>query len=317
MPSGSPLYSAYSLPHRSEAFLADWNAVIMPPGTKSRLLAYVRALQRLQPVEPTSLGIRRAVLLFGPPGCGKTSLARGLPAAWVASTGQFKAAFIHVHTHALFSGVRGEGQKNVLSVFRAIGEMATSQENGRPLPLFVLIDEVETLGTDRTSINLEANPLDAMYQVTAFLESLDLCARESPNVTFVFTTNLPRGIDRAVRERVDFEVEIPLPSEHARAAILADGIGSLAAAFDVSDLLATASAKPVDPQWRKVVEATQGLSGRTLRHLLILAATAGVDSPVLTMTHLEQALHEKDAVEASLLASRGIYNEVFQEESSS
>jgi pachytene checkpoint protein 2 len=308
MPEQARLFDVYRLPQQLETLLPDWEAVYLPKQVKGMLLDYAQTLQRLRRVPAHGLALRRAVMLYGPPGCGKTSLARGLPAKWSVLAGERRAGLIQINTHALFSGVRGEGQKNVLSAFDQIAEQATTGH-----PLFVLIDEVETLGTDRASISLEANPLDAIYQVTAFFESLDKIARNFPNVTFTFTTNIPKAIDRAVRERVDFVVEIPLPDDVRRSMILADAIRSLQDAFDVKELLSLATADPPRQAWVELVRATSGLSGRTLRHLLVLAATNAVRSRVLELGHLQQALVQVQRAEEGLLASGGTYIERYQE----
>jgi pachytene checkpoint protein 2 len=308
MPAQERPFDLYQLPEQLDKLLPDWEAVYVPEQTKVTLLDYVQTLNRLRDVPAQGLALRRAVMLYGPPGCGKTSLARGLPAMWTQLTGARRVGFIQVNTHALFSSLRGEGQKNVLNAFQQIIEQASTGH-----PIFVLIDEVETLGTDRASISLEANPLDAIYQVTAFFESLDKIARDQPNVTFIFTTNIPKAIDRAVRERVDFVVEIPLPDEVHRSVILANAIYSVRTAFDVTELLALAKASPPHPAWVELVQLTSGLSGRALRHLLVLAATSAARSTALQLGHLRRAISMVQQAEEGLVASGGAYLERYQE----
>ena len=96
------------------------------------------------------------------------------------------------------------------------------------LPTFVLFDEVETIATDRASISTVTPPLDTLYGVNAFIEATDALLRAHPNVVLLYTSNLPRAIDRAISERVDFSLPVPLPDAPTRLLILWDALRGVA-----------------------------------------------------------------------------------------
>ena len=125
----------------------EWERILTSAEFKARLLRYLRLLVLLGKGNASSVGLalRRALLLYGPPGCGKTSLARSLPNEW-ATLEEVQANFLQAHANALPSGERGGTQKNVETLFLQIGEVAAMG-----LPTFVLFDEVEAVSTDRAS----------------------------------------------------------------------------------------------------------------------------------------------------------------------
>ena len=143
-------------------------------------------------VPRTVLPLHGVILLVGPPGTGKTSLARGL-AHRVAESFKGKAfRLIEVEPHSLTSSMLGKSQRAVTELFSQA--VAESAERGSTI---VLLDEVETLAADRAKMSMDANPIDAHRATDAVLIQLDALAERFPDLLFVATSNFPGAVDSA------------------------------------------------------------------------------------------------------------------------
>ena len=124
-------------------------------------------------------------------------------------------AYIELDPHALTSSSLGRSQRAVEHLFSEVLE-----EQAAIGPLIVLIDEVETIATDRSQLSLETNPVDVIRAVDAALIGLDRLARKFSNVLILATSNMREAIDPALRTRADFICEVPAPDAEARQAII-------------------------------------------------------------------------------------------------
>ncbi len=139
----------------------------------------------------------KGILLFGPPGTGKTMLAK-------AVAGELDATFFNISPATMMSKWLGESEKIVKRLF----EVAKEKQ-----PSIVFIDEVDSLTQVRTG-----NENDAMRRVkTQLLTSMEgLTTKKEDRVVVIGATNVPWEIDPAFRRRFERRIYIPLPDREAR-----------------------------------------------------------------------------------------------------
>jgi len=143
------------------------------------------------------------VLMYGPPGCGKTYLAR-------ATAGEARAAFLSIGLHDVLDMWIGSSERNLHAIFEGARQR-------KPCVLF--FDEVDALGAKRSDM---ANA-SGRQSVNQFLAELDGATCDNEGVLVLAATNAPWHVDSAFRRpgRFDRLIFVPPPDAEARAAILA------------------------------------------------------------------------------------------------
>jgi pachytene checkpoint protein 2 len=267
-----------------------WDSIILDESIKTQLLSQAMLNFTLRgKVDRSVVPLHGVILLVGPPGTGKTSLARGLAHRTALS---FKGAhfqLLEVEPHTLTSAAMGKTQRAVSELFsQSISEAATSG------PTIVLLDEVETLAADRAKMSMEANPVDVHRATDAVLVQLDLLADQNPQLLFVATSNFPQAVDSAFTSRCDLVMHIPLPDAKACGAILHDCLIGLGHTYPAIAKLVTSA------QIGRCAAACVGLDGRTIRKMVVNALASSTQTAMNpnAMT-VEQLLAAAQAATAS------------------
>ena len=183
----------------TEKPMVKWEEVVgLDPAKKAVKEAIVYPVQR---PDLFPLGWPRGILLFGPPGCGKTLLA-----AAVAT--EIDANFYSIDAASIMSKWLGEAEQNVAKLFNSARKSAN---DGRPAIVFV--DELDSL------MGQHANEVGGEIRVrNQFLKEMDgiMDKGKALHVYVIGATNKPWDLDWAFIRRFQKRILVPLPDNHTR-----------------------------------------------------------------------------------------------------
>jgi hypothetical protein len=261
-----------------------WDSVVVDQMIKKRLLGYTSTSMQFSEalINTDIITCNRIMLLHGPPGTGKTTLAKSLAQkTFIRQSQKYTSGglLLEINSHSLFSKWFSESGKLVMKLFEHINDVAEDTETF----VAVLIDEVESITSIRTSNSSE--PGDAVRVVNSVLTCLDNLKRRT-NVLVLCTSNMLSSIDPAFVDRIDFKVYIGNPNLSARYQILHSCIIELMSKGIIKPAVSLESWINADFNnfesneyaLYNVSIAAEGFSGRSLRKLPLQAHAFHLDS---------------------------------------
>lgn len=198
---------------------------ILPPEVRSVVHQWLTEINAAEDLRKVGVAPRRSALLSGPPGCGKTTLAHHLAA-------RLGIALLCVHADRLRSQYIGQTGQQIAALF----EDLTGQEDR----CILFLDEFDAIATKRVAV-AQSSDREANAIVDSLLQRVEMFGG-----TFVAATNRAADIDPAMWRRFGLHLEIPLPGEDERFAILTRYLEPFRLAEEAMEFLcaATAGAAP-------------------------------------------------------------------------
>ncbi|KAL6325206.1 hypothetical protein AAG906_023051 [Vitis piasezkii] len=239
----------------------------------------------------------RGLLLFGPPGTGKTMIGKAI-------AGEAKATFFYISSSSLTSKWIGEGEKLV----RALFGVASCRQ-----PAVIFVDEIDSLLSQRKS---EGEHESSRRLKTQFLIEMEGFDSGSEQILLIGATNRPQELDEAARRRLTKRLYIPLPSSEARAWIIRnllekDGLFKLSKE-DIDTICKLTEGYSGSDMKNLVKDASMGPLREALRQGIEITKLKKEDMRPVTLQDFESALQEvRPSVSLNELGTYDEWNKQF------
>lgn len=202
--------------------------IVLQPSADAVLEEFIKFVEGAERLEAHGVGVSPSLLVYGPPGCGKTQLARHL-------AHRLHLPLVTGRTDALISSFLGNTAKNLRALF----------EHAAAHPCVLFLDEfdaVAKLRDDRQELG------ELKRVVVSLLQNIDAL---DPGTVVIAATNHEHLLDPAVWRRFSFKLHLEAPALEARVALFAKFLRGFA----------------VDGDLRRFGAASEGLTGADIRQL--------------------------------------------------